>query len=174
MTESTINIKFQDRIENLFSTSQINSIFLIVSFLFFPKIGICTNMCCQSFSFSSPKAPQYIVVYSICKSFQLCFIGRRLSMARQAVPCLHSGSELAKPWATQAEQANNHQAMGQPQINAIFTSHSETDMILSLQYLREGVRLTESHFSVKHHKCLHTFYSNFSSSSRKTLFKQYP
>ena len=27
------------------------------------------------------KAPQYIVVYSSCRSFWLCYVGRRLSMA---------------------------------------------------------------------------------------------
>ena len=47
-----------------------------------------------------------IVIYSSCRSFWLCYVGRRLSMAWWVVlgPCL--GSELAKPWAAEAEHAN--------------------------------------------------------------------
>ena len=53
-----------------------------------------------------PKAPQYIVVYSSCRSFWLCCVGCYLSMAWWAVPCRHPGSEPAKPWAAEAEHVN--------------------------------------------------------------------
>ena len=53
-----------------------------------------------------PKAPQYIVVYSSCGSFWLCYVGCHLSMAQQAVPCPRLGSEPAKRWATKVEHAN--------------------------------------------------------------------
>ena len=39
-------------------------------------------------------------------SFWLCYVGCHLSVAWWVVPCLHSGSEPAKPWATEAERAN--------------------------------------------------------------------
>ena len=67
-----------------------------------------TNLCCQSSSFYVyfPKAPQYIVVYSSCRTFWLCYVGRCLSMAWWAVlgPCL--ASEPAKHWAAEVEHAN--------------------------------------------------------------------
>ena len=64
-----------------------------------------------------PKTPQYIVVYSSCRSFWLCCVGRCLSMAWWAMPCSCSGSELAKPRATEAECTNlTTQPRGPPQM----------------------------------------------------------
>ena len=53
-----------------------------------------------------PKAPQYIVVYSSCRSFYFCYVGHHLSMAWWAVlgPC--PGSKLVKPWAAEVEHTN--------------------------------------------------------------------
>ena len=51
-----------------------------------------------------PKAPKYIVGYSSCRPFWLCYVRRHLSMARWAVPCPCPGSEWAKPWAMEARQ----------------------------------------------------------------------
>ena len=53
------------------------------SSFFFSKIGTSANICCQSFFFLPllPKAPQYKVVYSTCRSFWLCYVGLHLSMA---------------------------------------------------------------------------------------------
>ena len=53
-----------------------------------------------------PQDPQYIVVYSSCRSFWLCYVGRRLSMAWWVVPGLHQGSKLAKLWAVEVECMN--------------------------------------------------------------------
>ena len=53
-----------------------------------------------------PKAPRYIVIYSSCRSFWLCYVGHCLSMAWRAVPCPHPWSELVKPWATKAKHAH--------------------------------------------------------------------
>ena len=55
-------------------------LFLKVFFFFFKDWHLS---CCQSFfSFFSPKAPaQYIVVYSSCRSFCLCYVGHRLSVS---------------------------------------------------------------------------------------------
>ena len=62
-----------------------------------------------------PKAPQYLVASSSCECLQLCFVGRRLSVAWWVVPCLHPGSEPAKPWAAKVERANlSTQPRGQP------------------------------------------------------------
>ena len=58
------------------------------------------------FFFFSPKCPQYIVVYSSCRSLWLCYVGHHLSMAWWAVPCPHPGCEQTKPPATEAEHAN--------------------------------------------------------------------
>ena len=53
-----------------------------------------------------PKTPKYIVVYSSCRSFWLCYVGHHLSMAWWAVLGLCPASEPVKPWATEAECAN--------------------------------------------------------------------
>ena len=53
-----------------------------------------------------PKAPQYIVVYSGCRFFWLCYVGCCLSMAWWVVPCPYLGSEPAKPWAAETECTN--------------------------------------------------------------------
>ena len=58
-----------------------------------------------SFFFFSPKPPQYIVVYSSCRSFWLCYVGRRLSMAWWVLGP-HPASELVKPWAAEVERVN--------------------------------------------------------------------
>ena len=83
--------------------------FLISSAIFF-KDRHWDNICCQSFfSFSSSSSPQsspVIVAYSSCRSFWLCYVGRHLRMPWWAVPCPRLGSELAKPWATKAEDVN--------------------------------------------------------------------
>ena len=52
-----------------------------------------------------PKSPQYIVVY-LSGTFWLWHVGRHLSMAWRAVPCLRPGSEPAKPRAAKAELTN--------------------------------------------------------------------
>ena len=65
-----------------------------------------------------PRAPQYIVVYSSCRSFWFCYVGGHLSTAWWWVlgPC--PGSELAKPWAAEAERASlTTQPRGQPLID---------------------------------------------------------
>ena len=53
-----------------------------------------------------PKALQYIAVYSSCRSFWFCYVGRHLSMAWWAVLCLRPGYELAKSWNNKAEHKN--------------------------------------------------------------------
>ena len=79
-----------------------------VIFLF--KIGTWANITSVAnlpfFVFLLPKAPPYIVVYSSCRSFWLCYVGCCLSMARWAMlgPC--PGTELAKAWAAKAEHMN--------------------------------------------------------------------
>ena len=68
-----------------------------------------------------PKAPQYIVVYSSCRSFWFCYVGRHLSMAWLAVLALCPGSEIAKPWAAKVEHENlNTWAGGQPCLTLSF------------------------------------------------------
>ena len=112
----------------------------VCSVLFFLKIGTWANICCQSSFFLLlllPKAPQYIAVYSSCRSFWLCYVGRSLSMAWWVVPCLCPGSERAKPWATEAEHMNlTTQPWGRPLIssflNLLFilrTPHSPHSLI---------------------------------------------
>ena len=65
--------------------------------------------------FLLPKAPQYKVVYSSCRSFQFCYVGHRLSMAWRAVLGPSPGSEAVTPWATEAEHSNlTTQPQGQP------------------------------------------------------------
>ena len=59
-----------------------------------------------------PKVPQYIVVYSSCRSFWLWHVGCRLSMAWWAVRCMHPGSQPAKPWAGSGAHEINHLATG--------------------------------------------------------------
>ena len=75
---------------------------------FFLMIGTWVKICCQSFLFSffSSKSSQYVVVYSSCMPFWLCYVGHRLSMAWWAVPWPCPGSEPVKPWASEAECAN--------------------------------------------------------------------
>ena len=75
---------------------------------FFFKIGTWANICCQSFFLSLllPKAPQYIVVYSSCRSFWLCCVGHHLRLAWWAIQRLCPGSKLVKPQAAEAECAN--------------------------------------------------------------------
>ena len=53
-----------------------------------------------------PKAHQYVVVYSSCRSFWLCCVGRCLSMAWWAVLCPCPGSEPARPQAAKVEHTN--------------------------------------------------------------------
>ena len=79
---------------------------LEIFFCFF-KDWLWANICCQSFFvFLPPDAPQYIVVYSSCGSFWLCYMGHHLSTAWWAMPHPHPGSKLAKPWAAKAESEN--------------------------------------------------------------------
>ena len=52
------------------------------------------------------KGPKYIVVYASCRSFWVCYMGYRLSMAWWVVPCPSPGSELAKSRAAEAQPAN--------------------------------------------------------------------
>ena len=54
-----------------------------------------------------PKVPQYTVVYSSFECLWLCYGGRCLSMAWQALPCLSPGPKPVKPWATEGEHANS-------------------------------------------------------------------
>ena len=64
-----------------------------------------------------PKAPQYIVVYSSCRSFWLSYVGRHLSMTWWVVPHPHPGSEPAKPWVLKAERRNlTTRSWGRPDI----------------------------------------------------------
>ena len=60
------------------------------------------------FSFFSPKPPWYIVMsfFSVVGPSSCGNVGRCLSMAWWVGPCLRPGSELAKPWATEAECVN--------------------------------------------------------------------
>ena len=71
--------------------------------LFFRLIFSISFFC---FLILLPKTPQYIVVGSSCECLWLCYVGRRLSMAWWAVLCPRPGSELVKPWATEAECGN--------------------------------------------------------------------
>ena len=76
------------------------------------------------FSFSSPQSPQSIVVYSSCRSFWLCCMGRCLSMAWWAVPCLLPGSEWAKLWAAEVEPKNlNAQSRSQPLLFPFYSKY---------------------------------------------------
>ena len=59
-----------------------------------------------SFFLLLPKASQDIVVYYSCRSFWLSCVRLCLSVAWWAVLSLCQGSELVKPWAAKAEQAN--------------------------------------------------------------------
>ena len=52
-----------------------------------------------------PKAPEYIVVYSSCRSFWLCYVGCHLSTTGQVVPGLRPGSKPVKSWTTKPEHA---------------------------------------------------------------------
>ena len=61
------------------------------------------SFCLQVFSFFLHRAPQYIVVYSSCRSFWLCYVGHRLSTAWWAVLGLCPGSKPMKPWAAETE-----------------------------------------------------------------------
>ena len=81
---------------------------MIVFNFFFLKIGTWANIGFQSsfFFLLFPKAPQYTVVYSSCRSFWLCYVGRWLQMAWWVVPRPRQGSEPAKPRATEAEHEN--------------------------------------------------------------------
>ena len=72
-------------------------------------IGTWDNIYCQSFVFSFlllPKAPQYLVVYSSCRSFLLCYMGCHLSIAWWVVLGWHPGSGLTKLWTTEVECVN--------------------------------------------------------------------
>ena len=83
--------------------------FYLNLYIYILKIGAWATICCQSsffFLLLLPKATQHIVVYSSCRSFWLCYLGRHLSMAWWVVPCPCPGSDLAKPWAAEAECRN--------------------------------------------------------------------
>ena len=100
---------------SLFTFSVMTDIFLKFflswsSFLFFflrlaPELTSVTNVL-LCFFLLLPKAPQYIVLYSSCRSFWLCYVGHCHSVAWWAVLGLCPGSELTKPWATEAECVN--------------------------------------------------------------------
>ena len=77
------------------------------------------DTCCQSFFLPLllPEAPQYIVVYSSCRSFWLCYVGCCLNMAWWAVPCPHPGSELVFTLGCQSSvRQPNHSARGWPHL----------------------------------------------------------
>ena len=84
-------------------------------FFFCFKDWPCTNICCQCVFFLLPEVPQYIVVYSSCRSFWFCYVGCHLSMAWWAVLGPHPGSKPAKPWAPKAGCMNSTtQPWGRP------------------------------------------------------------
>ena len=80
-----------DYVENASLNSWSNSFF---SFFFSPKLPL-----------PNP-SPQYIVVYSSCECFWLCYVGCRLSIDQWLVPCPCLGSEAAKPWTAEVEGVN--------------------------------------------------------------------
>ena len=86
------------------TTSRRDILVLKVLPFFFLKIGTWANNCCQLFSFPPSSSPQSPPVYSSCECLWLCCVGRRLSMAWWAVPCLCPGSEPAKHWAAKEER----------------------------------------------------------------------
>ena len=92
-----------------------NNLLIYFNVILFLKIVTWANICCQSFFFFFfPEAPQYIVVYSSCRSLWLCCVGCHLSMAWWVVLGPRLGSEPAKPWATKAEHRNlTTRALGQ-------------------------------------------------------------
>ena len=73
---------------------------------FFQRLAPELTSVANLFLLLLPKALQYIVVSSSCERLWFCYVGRCLYMAWWAVPCLGPESELAKPWATNAERAN--------------------------------------------------------------------
>ena len=84
-------------------------IFFQDSFFFFlPRLALELTTVASRFHFFfsfSPKPPRFIVVYSSCRSFWLCYVGRCLSMAWWVVPCLRLGSQPVKSLATKVERA---------------------------------------------------------------------
>ena len=60
----------------------------------------------------SPNLPQYIAVYLICRSFWVCYVGHRSSMAWWAVLGPRPGSELAEPMPLKRSRELSHSAMG--------------------------------------------------------------
>ena len=84
---------------------------------FFLKISTWANICYQPPPAplpppSSQSPPVHSCIYSSCRSFWLCYVGRHLSMAWWAVPCPCPGSKPAKPWAAKVEHANSDSATG--------------------------------------------------------------
>ena len=94
--------------------------------LFFLKIGAWANICWQSFFLLLLlKAPQYIVVYSRCRSFWLGSVHRHLSMAWWAVLGPRPGFEPAKPQAAEAEHVKlTTRPWGQPYTCAFYSLRS--------------------------------------------------
>ena len=57
------------------------SLIYVYYYIFIFKDSNISSFSSFFFIFLLPKAPQYIVVYSSCRSFWLCYVGCRLNTA---------------------------------------------------------------------------------------------